>query len=100
MLVNVGTHSVNPSYVESMSRPCKTYDEVGKMKFDIYMQSGLHIEVHNTAEQVQYYYDELMYYCNNKAARDKGDFTRKPTYKESLQEDTIEGLLSASLFNK
>lgn len=85
MLVNIGTCQVNPSYVESVSNP---YQSLGCMNhqlyFEVRMQSGATYEVLDEASKVHDYFDELMYYCNNRAARDKGDYSKQS--KEWVQE--------------
>ena len=83
MLVNIGTWQVNPSYVESVSNP---YQSLGCMNhqlyFEVHMQSGATYEVLDEASKVNSYFDELMYYCNNRAARDRGDYSKKPTFEK------------------
>jgi len=79
VLVNIGTCQVNPSYVESVSNP---YQSLGCMNhqlyFEVRMQSGATYEVLDESSKVYDYFDELMYYCNNRAARDRGDYSKKP----------------------
>ena len=85
MLVNIGTCQVNPSYVESVSNP---YQSLGCMShqlyFEVRMQSGATYEVLDEASKVHDYFDELMYYCNNQVARDRGNCSEQS--KDWIQE--------------
>ena len=85
MLVNIGTCQVNPSYVESVSNPYQSLNCLNhQLYFEVRMQSGVTYQVLDEASKVRDCFDELMYYCNNQVARDRGNCSEQS--KDWVQE--------------